>query len=771
MMRKNLSQIKRLGLFLCAILVLTAPFELAAQEDAAEQPAAPNLPPDFTPPSPPPGPPPELPEFIRNRSTSRARPDTAVEQARASQEAMEAGQADNPPVEDRALRRRTIPIEGDPPTPVSAEAAPEEIVNELIFSDMSALEVIQVLEELTGKAVIRQQSVPAVKINFNSRGPMAKSEAITAVVSLLSLNGIAVTDLGEKFLKVVPSANVAQQVPIFIDGSTLQMMPSQGFYTKLFQLEYLDVQKEAQPLIQQMMSTGGNGVIVPFNKTNSIMVTDALINLQRIESLLRDADRPQISDDEVLFFQLENVKASDLQARINAIIQNQNSAFARYFQNNTTIEADERTNQLIVLTHRSNQKIIRELVDKLDVDVDPLTTSRVFYIKHAKAVEISALLKEVISGQQQVMEDRAAAAGNRPQAEGNRTPSNTVTVGQLSVGGVRFSEYITIVADERSNAVVAYGTEVDLEQIAKLIEEIDVLLAQVHIEVIIAEVKLRDSQVSGIDAIGLEYNPIDGLSGLSGSIDGAAFDFFGAVDTDTVTLAIDNSIQEGITRVLSAPVIVTTHNQEASINVSESRPFITGGITTQDGSTTGTVTNEVQYRDVGIQLKVTPLIGNNGVVQMEIEQVVETIVPNAGVVVNGVEQPFIDKREATSFISVTDNEIIILAGLQQSEIGDTRTRLWLLGDIPLLGDWLFSSQRDSDTRRELMMFIKPYVIYSQRDASKGADLALDKLDNGEDARFFMKERDMSAVYEREKDKQDEENTNLIKPRSFGRKTN
>ena len=88
-------------------------------------------------------------------------------------------------------------------------------------------------------------------------------------------------------------------------------------------------------------------------------------------------------------------------------------------------------------------------------------------------------------------------------------------------------------------------------------------------------------------------------------------------------------------RVLSSPAILTTHNQEAVINVSESRPIITS---TQTGiNTTGFQSSQVQYRDIGIQLKVKPLIGENGVIQMEIEQKIEDV--GEMVSVNENEQP------------------------------------------------------------------------------------------------------------------------------------
>lgn len=762
------------------VLILAAVFTfniLIAQDEAEtpEMPANMPAPPNFTPPPPPSGPPPGLPDFIKSRAPGRARPaasgQAAAEDARETMQEYEAEERAQAIEEqgNRPNRRRPVDAlataeEAAADAGAMAGDEPEEIVNELIFSDMSALEVIQILEELTGKASIRQQSIPAVKINFDSRGPMPKSEAIVAIESLLAINGIAVTELGENFLKIVPSGQAAQQVPTFLRQSTLGMQPSQAFFTKLFRLEYLDVEKEGQPLIMQFMSTNGQGFVVPFKKTNSLMVTDALVNLQRIEEVLLKADQPQVPSEEILFFQLENVKATDLQQRLKAIVENQNSALAKYFLNNTTIEADERTNQLIVLTHASNQRMIRELIEKLDIDVEPATTSRVFYIKHAKAVDIDALLEEVITGQQQVVEEAGGAGGNRQGNQPNQPQRQTMTAGQVDTSGMRFSEFITIVADERSNAIVAYGTKTDLDQIESLIDQIDILLAQVHVEVVIAEVTLSEKDLSGISALGLSYNPTQGPAGFNVTANGPenVFTLVGSASTDSIELTLNNAVSDQKAKILSAPVIVTTHNQEASVNVVQSRPFITGSVTSGEGAG-GAVTNAVDYRDVGIQLKVTPLIGTNGVVQMEIEQIVENFT-NSSVEINGVSQPFIDKREATSFVSVTDQETIVLAGLQQSEVGSTDTRLWLLGDIPIIGD-LFTGNNDNNNRRELMLFIKPYVIYAQEDATRGADVALDNLDNGEDARFFMETSNMSAVFDREKEQQNEAKPKIYQTRN------
>ncbi len=631
---------------------------------------------------------------------------------------------------------------------------PEEIVGQINLKDETALQVIDLIEQMTGKPVLRMQSIPAVKLNFDSQGPMTKKEALIALESLLSINGIALTELGDKFLKAVPIANTPQQVPMFLSGSALALPPSQAYYTKLYNLDYLST-TEAQPVIQPLMSVNTGGSLVPFPKHNSLLITDALVNLQRIEQVLSEADQPQENPVDIRFFQLENVKARDLQARMQALINNQASALYKYTINNTIIEADERSNQLILMTHPSNIEMLSNIIEKLDINVAPTTNSRVYYIKHAKAVDIDALLEEIITGQQQVAEEEGSNTRRaRPVNQQQPNQQAQVVTTGIDTSGLRFSEYITIVADERSNAIVAYGTKQDLDQIAKIIEEIDVLLAQVHIQVIIAEVSLSDDEMSGISALSLEYNPLEGPAGFSVGAEGPAFDFFGAVNTDTLELSLQNAVQNRKASILSAPIIVTTHNQEATVDVVQSRPFITGSVTSGDGL--GGVTQSVDYRDVGIQLTVTPLIGSNGIVQMEINQKVENFTTGF-VIVNGVQQPFIDKREATSFVSVTDKQTIVLAGLQQSDISGTDSGIWLLKDIPIIGD-LFTSNTSTDNRRELMMFITPNVIYSQSDATKGVDSALETLDNGEDTRFFMETQNMSAVYERGEEAQEKEDT-------------
>lgn len=673
------------------------------------------------------------------------------------------------------------PIEQQAPGGRAAPASRGQTI-ELVMVDQDLPSVLLYLEKLTGKPIIRSQSLPAVKINFDSLGKMSYDEAILAIESLLALNGVIITDMGDGFLKAVPAAGAAgatSQVPDFLEGSALDLEPSQVYYTKFFKFDYLDAQTEGVTVVQSLSSGGSQPVVFP--KNNALLVTDMLVNLQRMEEVLETADSADPNSERIFFFNLRHIKAADLAQRLTKLTTG-NSGIARYFNNNTTFEADERTNQLIAITHPTNKPILENLIQELDKDVEPITSSEVFYIKHAQATEIDTLLEEVVSGQQNAREKSESAkktespeSNTAPGAGGQDSlaadaaplpqPTEGISAAIVELGrNLQFSDFVTIVADERSNAIVAYGTKTDLVQIKRLIEQIDVLLAQVFIEVIIAEVTLTDDAVSGFSEFNItgspSLNPVTvipdalaagmAIGGTAASNSNLAppIDFTATLNPDEFQVVLRTAAENSNIRILSAPNIVTTHNQEANINVSQSQPIITSSVTNLNNNIDGTTSNDVQYRDIGIQLTVKPLIGSNGIIQMEIEQIVENVVDNT--VINGTEQPIIGKREATSFVSISDGEVIVLAGLQETRFRDSDGKLWLIGDIPLIGD-LLNPESESNDRRELMIFIRPTVYFGPDDAYRHAQLINRNLDNGRDVDTYLRTNDMTEVTRQARD--------------------
>ncbi len=626
-----------------------------------------------------------------------------------------------------------------------------------LFVDADIDTVFQQLETLTGRSILRPQAIPNVQITFLPNQPLSDEEKIVALESLLSLNGISLVELSDKFLKAVPSTAILSESPELIVGSTLDMQPTEAVFAKIFKLDFLTAD-EATSAIQPIL---GNGGLVTLQKSNWLLVVDALTNLQRIESILDQIDQKQATKEVVRFFQIGNVPAADVQRNLETFAT---GPLSRYFSGNTVITSVERSNQLVVVAHPDSMEMIEQLVKEFDVDVKPLTTSKVFYIRHAVAEEVASVIDQLVSNQREQQDDEVTVEregavdqgrlGSTPNAEGeatietSRTSPEAVALATAAVAKnadrMQFSQFASLVFDERSNAVIVYGTENDIVQIGRLIEQIDVLLAQVRIEVVIVEVTLDEDQVRGVDVFGIQYNTDgDNVLSLAGDDDGQTPLNIGGLAVGALTLpdfSMETVFQvargNGDVTVLSAPTVMTTHNREARIVVAETRPIVTGSVISNDSSATR---SNVEFRDIGIELTVKPLIAETGVIQMEILQTVENIVS----IISGSDnpdlngQPIIGTREAESFVSVKDQEIIVLGGLQERQRSLSKNKLALLGDLPVLGDWLFTRRTTQVRTRELLIFIKPNVMLAPSEANRDAHRLLDNLDEKDSVQSYL----------------------------------
>ena len=712
----------------------------------------PPLPPDLVPPplppdlKPPPAPPgmraPALPQPARAAGSANAggRPRFGAGDPGS-------GNGDEDELPAGTPARQTPDFSTATAVPISVSANDprmQETVGIIRIPELGTNEVLEMLENFTGKPVLRQQSLPAVKITFFSQSAMTRQEAIVAIESLLSLNGIAITTVGSKFLKAVPSATINTQVPPILEGSTLGMTPSQSIYSRFFTLSFL-TPTEALPLLQPLMS---QGTPLLYERSGILFITDALANLQRIETVLSRLDAPAPLRVEMLFYTLEHINAIDV---LNRLLALQAGSLKNQLENNTNIEADERTNQLLVFTHPSNKALLDDLIARLDVDVAPLTTTEVFHVKHAEAVTVAGLIEEVISGQKQA---RQAQATTQPAAPATTAAARRVarTASQRPGGAsgfdsksLQFSENLTIVPDERANTIIASGTANDLRYLVELIDKIDILLAQVRIEVIITEVRLSDGVRYGLEEFRVGYNRTGfGAGAEAGSrgntlilptLAGATFGtplLFGPGEFSFDMLMQQTKTNSNI-QVLSAPTIVTTHNREASINVGERRPFVTSARDTTSVTTVDNFVRNYTYQDVGIELKVKPLIGSNGVIQLEIDQQVNAVAPADA---NNRENPVITKRQANSFVSVGDGQMVVLGGLQSVDRSDGRNRFFILGDIPILGN-LFRSRNKEEVRNELLIFIRPTIVKDTFAADRDANERLDIIESRDRVRGYL----------------------------------
>jgi general secretion pathway protein D len=638
----------------------------------------------------------------------------------------------------------TVPLQATPAAPEEAEPLPDSH-QVVVFVDEGAGPVLDFLERLTGKIILRPQNLPQVRVSFDSRGPISREEAILAMESLLVLNGIMVTDLGGRFLKAAPATNVNQQVPELLVGPASDLPSSQRIFAKVFPLSFLQSGNQALPVVQPLLSA--TAAVVNIEKSNALLITDALVNLQRVEAVLKDVDRPQSLRGEFRFVTLQHIGAEDLQRRLDALVA---GPLKSYVDGNVSISSDERTNQLILYGAPENLDLIKTIVAGIDIDAAPLTQTEVFYMRQAQATAVVTLIESVIAAQEDTRQaqrnqssreeggtrrngqrpDGADAPVEAPAPEPAAAMERVVNTLLESSPTLQFSPYVGLAADERTNSIVAYGTRSDIRGIRDLVEKIDIPLPQVRIEAIITEVTLSDNEAFGLERFGFTYNPAAAaditfggplaVANSGGGISGAGFDLGGSLRPFTLQGVIEAAESTSDVRVLSTPSIVVSHNEEAVINVSEARPIITGS--TSDLSSGTFSRSTIQFRDIGINLTVTPLIGSDGTVQMVVEQTVENVIRET--IIDGNPQPIIGRREARSTISVQDRDIIILGGLQENRRSLTDSRWPIVGRIPVVGR-VFGGEKEEFNRTELIIFLRPTILPNPAAASR---VTRDRLD-------------------------------------------
>ncbi len=630
------------------------------------------------------------------------------------------------------------PAAAPSPAPVAGVAAAVPLpglsgsdqVGPVILRDETVAQVLDLMQRWTGKSILRPQALPASVYTLSLPASITRDEALLAIETLLNLNGIAVIQQGDKFLKVVPNLVAKSESPALIAGSTLTLPPSGRIATKIYTLKHANAQEFVTQIISGLNTTLASPPIY-FGRNNAFLVTDSITNLQKIEKLVEQLDKPQLDLVVTKSYTLKNAMATDMVAKLTAMLRTPQVASGGApfrLSTGTTFLADERTNRVLLMGSADQHDFFDKLIDTLDQKSNPNTKTDVIFLRHADAQQVATLVTSLVTGQTTA----ASRAGNTVRNTTlNRTPTPVAPVagaagaaGPSQMGADEFSSNLTVLPDVRSNSVVVSGTNDDLRLLHDLIDKVDIVLPQVRIEVVIAEVKLSDNESNGFNTLGLTVTN-GKLVGIGGT--GAGFGVNGANAISTTnlpanttqvggsqgTLGVNSSLsatiglvttpRKGDLKILSVPAITTTHNKEATLFVGESRPVITGSTLS---TTTGASTSTVSQRDIGITLKVLPLIGKDGAVQLQVSQSVEDILGTT--ILDGNDQPIIGRRTTDSYVSAMSGEIVVLGGLQRTVTTKSTSRL---GPIPIIGD-IFGSSTNLEEKQELIIFLRPYVLNS-----------------------------------------------------------
>jgi general secretion pathway protein D len=243
------------------------------------------------------------------------------------------------------------------------------------------------------------------------------------------------------------------------------------------------------------------------------------------------------------------------------------------------------------------------------------------------------------------------------------------------------------------------------------------------IEGLVAQITLTDNLSLGMAyAFKTQFNisgdsVMKGLIGLNtgtlnaASIPGSGFTFVGTVGDD-VRAVINALATQSRAKVIAAPHILVTDNREARIQVGQQVPIVTSETY---GSTTVAPQRTIQYKDIGIILKVTPQVNEGGLVSLDVSQEVSTF----STIELGIADKTIilNKAEATTNVVVKDGETIVIGGLIREDTSKSRTGVPWLTKIPVLG-YLFGNTTDDDSRQEIIILLTPRVIKTQSEAKE-----------------------------------------------------
>lgn len=292
------------------------------------------------------------------------------------------------------------------------------------------------------------------------------------------------------------------------------------------------------------------------------------------------------------------------------------------------------------------------------------------------------------------------------------------------------------ISDDRTNTLIVKDISANLDQVRRLVSEVDVQDQQVLIEAKIIEASrdfsrdlgvqwgvnsdgTNDFDVSGLTPVGTSQgqNPLSQNLGFPAPTSGIGLTLGRLAGGTSIELQLQAAEQRGKARIISSPSIVTTNGQAAHIRSGQTLlirtnsgvVISTGGTTTTPTTGTNSGTSNIQEIETGIELNVTPQISLNQHIKMVIEAI--TSQADFSRQIDGI--PVISDNHATTTVLIKDRETTVIGGLVQNNTSTTRRGVPYLSRVPLFGT-LFKSKSKRTNDAELLIFIKPTVLGSSR---------------------------------------------------------
>ncbi len=564
--------------------------------------------------------------------------------------------------------------------------------------------------DITGYSFVVDPRVKG-KVTVLSSAPMNKDEIYDLFLAVLQVHGFTAIP-GEEVIKVVQQVD-AKQSAESLDRFT--ETPSEQLITRVIQIDNANA-LELVPILRPLVAKYGH--LAGVAAANALIVSDHSANIRRIEQIVRELDSPSKYEVEVI--QLEEAWVGDMVELLQELAPDElgqgggENAARKY-----SVTADERSNRLILRGDETFRDKMRALITKLDQPSATGGTTKVIRLSHADADNLTEILKGVMG---ELAKESSGSGGSSGGSSGSGR-----------------SDGFTVFADEGLNALVVRGEPSMMQEAEMIVEALDVRRAQVMIEAAIVEISDELGQDLGVQlAVGDESGESTPVAGTNfNNVGNSLGDVLGAILSESlispaaggITIGAGQRDEDGISwgillqalstsaaaNLLSTPSIITLDNQESEIIVGQNVPFRTGESTVTGDGTTNPFTT-IERRDIGLTLKVTPTISADGLVRLVVEQTTE----NIGDSVESASDIITNKREIKTTVLADDGETIVLGGLTTDDLQINKSKVPLLGDIPVLGR-LFSSESERRVKRNLLVFLRPTIMLGKAESIAATD--------------------------------------------------
>jgi general secretion pathway protein D len=532
------------------------------------------------------------------------------------------------------------------------------------------------------------------RVTMNTPRPLARDGLLALFEASLSVNNAALVN-ADGVYRVMP-AGEAQTSGLARIATSSQP----GWGVTAVPLRFISA-NELRTLMESVVTRPGALRADPAR--NMLLIVGSAPERRNAAAAAEAFDVDWMAGMSVALIPLANASAADVISDVRAIY----ASNAEGANSALRLQDVERLNAILAIApSRELLDQVRGWVANLDIGGADGSTLRTYFLENGEAEETAALLNELLGD--------GALGGVAPDLE-----SGTASSSGSSGGRARASGEIRVIADTINNAILVLADPSGQALVERALEAIDRTPSQVVIEAVIAEVTLNDTLRYGVQFF-FEGDGVDGVadSGRGGfGVDGfdangnfPGFNFL-MESGDNARIALDALSSVTDLTVVSSPTVLVRDNHTANFQVGDEVPIVTrqsNSVINPDSP----VVNNVEFRDTGVLLTVTPRVSSTGMVTMEIEQEVSNVASGSASSLT----PTISSRSLSTTVSIRSGQTVILGGLIDESRDSGRDGIPGLSRLPGVGN-LFGQTSVTTTRTELLIFLTPRVIDSDEDAA------------------------------------------------------